>query len=157
MQRGPQQVRTKGICRGGDRRGDVGERPADRRTNSKASQVGVVASRKRPQFLRMAGQTATYNLQVTPSNGFAGTVSLSCTGAPMSALCSVSPPSVAVSGASGTALVVSVSHTSSVLVVPFGEAPGIRTFPIVLGLLALTLILAQSLWRAQRTSTCRGR
>lgn len=91
MQRGLQQVRTKGICRGGDRRGDVGERPADRRTNSKASQVGVVASRKRSQFLRMAGQTATYNLQVTPSNGFAGTVSLSCTGAPMSALCSVSP------------------------------------------------------------------
>ena len=47
-----------------------------------------------------AGQTATYNLQVAPTGGFTGVVSIACTGAPAKSSCSVAPSSVIVSGAS---------------------------------------------------------
>ncbi len=88
-----------------------------------------------------AGQTATYNLQVTPNNGFNGTVALTCTGAPISSTCSVSPASVAVSGSSGAAFVVSLSNTSSVMTLPFGKVPGIPRFPAVFGVVGLLLSL----------------
>jgi hypothetical protein len=39
-----------------------------------------------------AGQTATFNLQISPVNGFSGTVTLTCTGAPANATCSSTPP-----------------------------------------------------------------
>jgi hypothetical protein len=64
----------------------------------------------------------------------------------MSAMCSVAPASVTVSAASGTAFVVSLSNTSSAVVLPFAEAPGIRSSPEAFGLLVLTLMLMLSLW-----------
>jgi hypothetical protein len=39
----------------------------------------------------LAGGTATYNVQVTPGNGFAGMVNLSCSGLPTGASCTVNP------------------------------------------------------------------
>jgi hypothetical protein len=39
----------------------------------------------------LAGGTATYNVQVTPGNGFAGTVNLSCSGLPTGASCTLNP------------------------------------------------------------------
>ena len=59
-----------------------------------------------------AGQTARYSLAVAPSNGFSGTVTLTCSGAPTAATCSVSPSSVSVSGTSSTPFTVSVATTS---------------------------------------------
>jgi Beta-propeller repeat/Abnormal spindle-like microcephaly-assoc'd, ASPM-SPD-2-Hydin len=88
-----------------------------------------------------AGQTASYNLQVTPSNGFSGTVALTCGGAPMSATCSVSPASISVNGAA-SAFVVSLSNTSSSQVLPFVRLPG---SPVMFGALALLYLLAPML------------
>ena len=96
-----------------------------------------------------AGQTASYNLQVTPNSGFNGTVALACTGAPMSSTCSVSPASVGVSGSTGTAFVVSVSNTSRVMILPFGKAPGIPRFPAVFSAMALLLLLLA--WLVRRS------
>jgi hypothetical protein len=88
-----------------------------------------------------AGQTASYNLQVTPRNGFSGTVALTCGGAPMSATCSVSPASISVNG-TASAFVVSLSNTSSSQVIPFVRLPGL---PVVLGALVLLYLLAPML------------
>jgi len=45
-----------------------------------------------------AGKSATYTLSLTPISGFAGTVSLGCSGAPPAESCTVSPSSLALSG-----------------------------------------------------------
>jgi len=58
------------------------------------------------------------------------------------------PASVTVSGAGGTAFVVTLSNTSSVMVAPFDPASVIRRFPFAFGLPVLALALALSLWRA---------
>ncbi|HEU5404250.1 MAG TPA: S8 family serine peptidase, partial [Terriglobales bacterium] len=52
-----------------------------------------------------AGQTATYGLQLTASNGFAGLVSMSCSGAPAQATCSVLPTTASVTGESASVTV----------------------------------------------------
>jgi Beta-propeller repeat len=59
-----------------------------------------------------AGEVATYNLQASPSAGFTGDVSMTCSGAPMAAICNVSPPTVSVTGSSPVAFVVTVSTTA---------------------------------------------
>lgn len=46
-----------------------------------------------------AGQSASYNLQLTPMAGFTGTVNITCAGAPPAATCSASPGSLNVSTA----------------------------------------------------------
>ena len=48
-----------------------------------------------------AGRTAQYQLQLTPGAGFTGTVSLSCSGAPLGAVCQV-PASVSLAGGAAT-------------------------------------------------------
>jgi hypothetical protein len=57
-----------------------------------------------------AGQTATYNLEVTPVSGFSGSVALTCVGAPSQATCSV-PTGVSVSGGAPALFQVTVSTT----------------------------------------------
>jgi Beta-propeller repeat len=103
-----------------------------------------------------AGQTATYNLQVTPNSGFNGTVALTCTGAPMSSTCSVSPASAAVSGSTGAAFVVSVSNTSSVMLTPFERVPGIPRFPAAV-FSAMGLLLLLLAWWLVRQSGLAGK
>ena len=60
-----------------------------------------------------AGQSATYDLQVTPAGGFNGTVALSCEGAPSSLTCTVSPTTAPPNGSSSYAFTVTVANTSS--------------------------------------------
>ena len=67
-----------------------------------------------------AGQTAAYNLQVSPLAGFNGNVTLSCTGAPSSSTCTISPATV---GSSSYAFTVSVSGTSGVQALPSTDRP----------------------------------
>ena len=67
-----------------------------------------------------AGQTAAYNLQVSPLGGFNGNVTLSCAGAPFSSTCAVSPATV---GSSSYAFTVSVSGTSRVQALPSTDRP----------------------------------
>ena len=64
-----------------------------------------------------AGQTANYMVSVAPAGGFAQSVSLSCSGAPTGAACTVTPSMVTV-GASGANVAVAVTTTARSTVVP---------------------------------------
>jgi hypothetical protein len=66
-----------------------------------------------------AGSTATYALQLSPLGGFAGNVSLSCTGAPLNAVCSSTPTTVSLNGSSASPFSVQVTTTGSATVLPF--------------------------------------
>jgi hypothetical protein len=59
-----------------------------------------------------AGQTATYQLDVESLNGFAGPVTITCTGAPVSAACSLVPTSLTVSANATVPFQVKVSTTA---------------------------------------------
>jgi hypothetical protein len=93
-----------------------------------------------------AGQTATYMLSLGAAGGFSGNVALSCSGAPTTATCNVSPAMVSVGGATAAAATVSVATTArSELPFPAGnhsprEFPGRPT--ALLGALMAMLILA---------------
>jgi len=60
-----------------------------------------------------AGQTATYNVQLNPAGGFSGSVSLTCSGAPAQATCSISPASVTVTGSSAVPFTVTITTTAA--------------------------------------------
>jgi hypothetical protein len=81
-----------------------------------------------------AGQTATYNLQVSAVNGFSGSISLICTGAPGPSTCSISPASVVPSGPS-FAFTVTINNTANVMTpLPLMDSPGMRQPPIGFGI-----------------------
>lgn len=84
-----------------------------------------------------AGQTAQYNLQITPGPGYTGTVSLSCSGAPQGALCQV-PPTLQVSNGNAASFTVMVTTSSG-----SGQFPAFsdRTRPVPLTLLLTILLL----------------
>ena len=93
-----------------------------------------------------AGNKATYNLQVTPMNGFNGAVALSCSGAPSEATCAVSPSSLTLQGAAG-AFTVSVSTKSSSILIPNVRPDGWHrpnAAPFCLSLAFLAFILLTS-------------
>ncbi len=70
-----------------------------------------------------AGQTATYDLQVKSVSGFNGNVALSCSGAPASATCSVSPASVPPNGSSSYAFTLTVNNTATAMTRPIMDRP----------------------------------
>ena len=92
-----------------------------------------------------AGQTAAYDLQITPNSGFNGAVALTCIGAPGPSLCSISPASVSPNGPSGYAFVVTVSNTSSAMLTPPLRMPRAPAWPVAYLALAVLLILATML------------
>jgi hypothetical protein len=92
-----------------------------------------------------AGQTAAYDLQITPSSGFNGAVALTCKGAPGPSLCSISPASVSPNGPSGYTFVVTVSNTSSAMLTPPLRMPRAPAWPAAYLVFALLLILAAML------------
>ncbi len=59
-----------------------------------------------------AGQTSTYNLALTPIAGFNRAVSLTCSGAPLAASCSISPTSFTLNGSNNSNAAVTVTTTS---------------------------------------------
>ncbi|HSY36618.1 MAG TPA: choice-of-anchor D domain-containing protein [Acidobacteriaceae bacterium] len=59
-----------------------------------------------------AGQVAAYNFSAAPSAGFAGNVTLGCSGLPAFATCSFSPASVAIMGGTTSTSVLSVATAS---------------------------------------------
>ncbi len=88
-----------------------------------------------------AGQSAQYHLQFTPGPGFSGTVSLSCTGAPVGALCQV-PASVVLANGAAAPFTVTVATSGPAMLLPsarlrFRDIPKTPVLPI----LALTLTL----------------
>jgi hypothetical protein len=56
-----------------------------------------------------SGQTATFQLQVTPVAGSTGTVALACTGAPQNATCTVNPASLTLTGGSTATSMVTIA------------------------------------------------
>jgi hypothetical protein len=88
-----------------------------------------------------AGQSATYNLQVTQSSGFNGSVALTCSGAPATSICTTSPSSVPPNGSPSYAFVVSVSNTSNVVLAPPLRLPRIPTLALTCTLIVLIFIL----------------
>ena len=99
-----------------------------------------------------AGQTAQYSLAYNSVNGFSGTVTMSCTGAPAQATCSVSPTSFTLTSGGTQAVKVSVSTTGKSLLLPLGSAPSDRngSLGLVLVLLGLAGLGISSLSRRQR-------
>jgi hypothetical protein len=62
-----------------------------------------------------AGQTATYNLQMSPT-GFSGTITLTCTGTPSGAMCMPSPATLTTNGTAPVPFAVNVTtHANSAL------------------------------------------
>jgi hypothetical protein len=94
-----------------------------------------------------AGERATYALGLTPSNGFSGSVSLACSGAPQAATCSISPAAVTLSGATAAAATVTVTTTAraqafpraglEVVPPPTSSLFGMRWFACLLALATL--------------------
>jgi 6-phosphogluconolactonase (cycloisomerase 2 family) len=73
-----------------------------------------------------AGQTATFNLQLTPGPGFAGSASFTCAGAPAAATCTA--PNVQFSGGAPVSYVVSVATTASTMIMVPPQAPQLPPF-----------------------------
>jgi hypothetical protein len=94
-----------------------------------------------------AGQTATYDLQISPVSGFNGTVALTCSGAPSPSTCAVSPASAPPNGSSSYSFTVTVNNTANALTLPLMDPPSVPQLPIRFGIplasvLALMLLLA---------------
>jgi len=88
-----------------------------------------------------AGQTAQYQLQLVPGPGFSGTVSLTCSGAPLGAACQV-PANVSLANGIATPFTVNVTTSGPALLPP---SPPVRFPPFssvpLLPLVALALLL----------------
>jgi hypothetical protein len=91
-----------------------------------------------------AGQTAQYQMQLTPGPGYSGSVSLACSGAPLGATCQV-PASVSIANGLPAPFTVTVLTSGGAMLPPsipmrFIPPAGIR----VLLLLALALVLLKA-------------
>ena len=86
-----------------------------------------------------AGQTAQFNLQVTPGAGFSGTLAFSCTGAPFGATCTV-PATLPVTNGNAVSFTVSISTLAASQLIPTPAVPPSSARPgptlYILGFLA---------------------
>jgi len=94
-----------------------------------------------------AGQTASYTLSLASEDGFSGTVTLTCTGAPATAACSLSPSAAILAASDATLVTVGVTTTARSMAPPRGRhrLPGPAS-PGVRWLLALLIMLAIIAW-----------
>jgi 6-phosphogluconolactonase (cycloisomerase 2 family) len=106
-----------------------------------------------------AGQTAQYHLQLTPGPGFTGTVSFTCSGAPLGAVCQA-PANVSLASATATPFTVTVATSGAavlpppipVRLPPIYEVPLLRIVP-----LALMLLICLLGFRAFKRATGKNR
>lgn len=98
----------------------------------------------------VAGQTATYNLVLTGTAGFTGTVALTCTGAPSLSTCTITPSSLSVSGTSTVNTTVSVSTTARGMSVPRRPSPPMVFPRVPVWWLALATLLASATFALRR-------
>ncbi len=89
-----------------------------------------------------AGQTAQFNLELTPGAGYTGGVSLSCSGAPLAATCQLPSP-VQVSNGNPVPFTVMVTTSGGAVVFPLQNSPPLGPFVYLryLSLLALGMLL----------------
>jgi photosystem II stability/assembly factor-like uncharacterized protein len=90
---------------------------------SKADFTLAVASGSSSSATVSAGGAASYSLTVTPTGGFNQAVSLTCTGAPSKATCTV-PASVTLDGTNAAKVTVSISTTAGTELPPASLPPG---------------------------------
>jgi hypothetical protein len=88
----------------------------------------------------LAGETATVTLQVTSEGGWNGTVSFTCSGAPLNSTCWVTPAQMAMAEASSSNATLTIATTSRGVGVP--QAPEEPRVPPVVTLLTLLAFLA---------------
>jgi hypothetical protein len=93
-----------------------------------------------------AGGTASYAITISSQNGFNGSVSLTCSGAPSGSQCSLNPASVAAGGTAS--LTVTTSGPSAQL----GTIPGNRAPFYALWILLPGITLAGASWRVNSRS-----
>ena len=89
-----------------------------------------------------AGATTNYSLTLTPSAGTRDTVTLSCSGAPSAAVCSVSPTQQTFRSSSAVGISVSVSTTSRSALLMRPEFPNLYPFLRYLVVLAILIGLS---------------
>ncbi len=99
-----------------------------------------------------AGQTASYQLQLAPAGGFTGTLALSCSGAPATTNCTVSPASVNLTGGTAATATVSVTTTARTSSSAFRFPGSGREWPISpwMPLTCALLLFGSALWLAIR-------
>jgi hypothetical protein len=95
---------------------------------------------QQPKVAIHSGGTATYDLQVTAINGFSGTVTLSCAGAPDGSNCSITPETVQANGSNG--FIVTVGAVTLALDQTPKSPLGLPTSP---ALAAVVLLLGTSI------------
>jgi trimeric autotransporter adhesin len=106
-----------------------------------------------------AGQTAQYQMQLTPGPGYSGTVSLACSGAPLGATCHV-PASVSLANGAATPFTVTVNTSGPALLppsLPVHLTPISQVPLLPLLALALLLLISQIAFRAFETAASRNR
>lgn len=102
-----------------------------------------------------AGETATFNLETTPVNGFTGTVAMSCNDSIPASTCTLSPQQVMLSGTQPVGFSVTVTTTARSALPPlFRRIPPRIERPFMIGLLLLALALV---WLWNRTQYRRPR
>lgn len=90
-----------------------------------------------------AGQTGSYTLTMTASNGFSGSVTVGCANLPIKATCTASPSSPTVGGSTPTTVTVNIATASNSMIGPGGPiGPSTGTGPGELWLLGLLALVA---------------
>jgi Beta-propeller repeat/Cep192 domain 4 len=91
----------------------------------------------------VAGQTTTFNLDISSISGFSRTISLSCGGAPAASNCTISPSSVVLAANSTATATVSISTVARTMLPPAGGLRRVPRLPITpFYVLALVALLA---------------
>jgi hypothetical protein len=106
-----------------------------------------------------AGQRAQYQLQLTPGQGFTDTVSFTCTGAPLGAVCQA-PATVALANATATPFTVTVTTSGAALLPPSipVRLPPISRAPLLpIVAFAVMLLICLLGFRAFERATGRNR
>ena len=91
-----------------------------------------------------AGQSATYTLTLTPSNGFNQTVTLTCGGFPSASTCAITPPTVTLDGTNAATATV-VVQTTARATGPLPISLRIRPIPMVV-IVAFAYLLVSVIW-----------
>jgi hypothetical protein len=119
-------------------------------TGNATSPYTVAPSSSSSQTIK-AGASTQYALTLTPTNGFSGTVQLTCSGAPQGATCVV-PASVQATSGTIASFNVSVTTTMASNIVPLANAPAGFGVCLVLALFALLVVLLARQAEAIRAS-----
>jgi hypothetical protein len=101
-----------------------------------------------------AGASVNTTVTLTPSNGFAQSVSLSCTGLPAGAACAFAPATVSVSGSAATSALTITTTGSTAMATPNGFFNPLAPVGTILAALSLPLIIRRRGALGSSASNC---